>query len=100
MGLTIGQGPAFDRRHLPDDDLPDADDPDGPAAKLPKDFSGHQRGAAGLIGVVLALLPTGTPMGFVAILEIIALSGMIILFVGGSSNRTLFVFLPAQAIVA
>ena len=39
-------------------------------------------------------------MGFVAILDIIALSGMIILFVGGSSNRTLFVFLPAQAIVA
>src|SRR6201987_494924 len=32
----------------------------------------------GLIGVVLALLPTGTPMGFVAILGIIALSGMII----------------------
>lgn len=29
----------------------------------------------GLIGVVLALLPTGTPMGFVAILGIIALSG-------------------------
>jgi hypothetical protein len=77
MGLTIGQGPAFDRRHLPDDDLPDA-----PAAKLPKDVSGHQRGAAGLIGVVLALLPTGTPMGFVAILDIIALSGMISLFVG------------------
>jgi hypothetical protein len=32
----------------------------------------------GLIGVVPALLPTGTPMGFVAILGIIALSGMII----------------------
>jgi multidrug efflux pump subunit AcrB len=32
----------------------------------------------GLIGVVLALLPTGTPMAFVAILGIIALSGMII----------------------
>jgi multidrug efflux pump len=32
----------------------------------------------GLIGVVLALLPTGTPLGFVAILGIIALSGMII----------------------
>jgi multidrug efflux pump len=32
----------------------------------------------GLIGVVAALLPTGTPMGFVAILGIIALSGMII----------------------
>jgi multidrug efflux pump subunit AcrB len=32
----------------------------------------------GLIGVVLALLPTGTPMGFVAILGVIALSGMII----------------------
>ena len=32
----------------------------------------------GLIGVVLALLPTRTPMGFVAILGIIALSGMII----------------------
>jgi len=32
----------------------------------------------GLIGVVMALLPTGTPMGFVAILGIIALSGMII----------------------
>ncbi|MFL5267285.1 MAG: efflux RND transporter permease subunit [Stellaceae bacterium] len=35
-------------------------------------------GPLGLIGVVLALLPTGTPMGFVAILGIIALSGMII----------------------
>ena len=33
----------------------------------------------GLIGVVLALLPTGTSMGFVAILGIIALSGMIIM---------------------
>ncbi|HMD17341.1 MAG TPA: efflux RND transporter permease subunit [Terriglobales bacterium] len=32
----------------------------------------------GLIGVVMALLPTGTPMGFVAILGVIALSGMII----------------------
>jgi multidrug efflux pump len=32
----------------------------------------------GLIGVVAALLSTGTPMGFVAILGIIALSGMII----------------------
>jgi multidrug efflux pump subunit AcrB len=32
----------------------------------------------GLIGVVAALLPTGTPMGFVAILGIIALVGMII----------------------
>ena len=32
----------------------------------------------GLIGVVMALLPTDTPIGFVAILGIIALSGMII----------------------
>jgi multidrug efflux pump subunit AcrB len=32
----------------------------------------------GLIGVVVALLSTGTPMGFVAILGVIALSGMII----------------------
>jgi hypothetical protein len=32
----------------------------------------------GLIGVVAAPLPTGTPMGFVAIFGIIALSGMII----------------------
>lgn len=32
----------------------------------------------GLIGVVAALLPTGTPMGFVAILGVIALTGMII----------------------
>jgi multidrug efflux pump subunit AcrB len=32
----------------------------------------------GMIGVVAALLPTGTPMGFVAILGVIALSGMII----------------------
>ena len=32
----------------------------------------------GLIGVVMALLPTGTPIGFLAILGIIALSGMII----------------------
>ena len=31
-----------------------------------------------MIGIVAALLPTGTPMGFVAILGIIALSGMII----------------------
>nr|NLR88223.1 efflux RND transporter permease subunit [Rhizobium sp. P28RR-XV] len=32
----------------------------------------------GLIGVVLAMLPTSTPMGFVAQLGVIALSGMII----------------------
>jgi len=32
----------------------------------------------GLIGVVIAMLPTGTPMGFVALLGIIALFGMII----------------------
>lgn len=32
----------------------------------------------GLIGIVLAMLPTGTPIGFVALLGIIALSGMII----------------------
>lgn len=32
----------------------------------------------GLIGVVLAMLPTGTPMGFVSQLGVIALSGMII----------------------
>jgi multidrug efflux pump subunit AcrB len=31
-----------------------------------------------LIGIVLAMLPSGTPMGFVALLGIIALSGMII----------------------
>lgn len=32
----------------------------------------------GLIGIVLAMLPTGTPMGFVALLGMIALAGMII----------------------
>ena len=32
----------------------------------------------GLISIVLAMLPTGTPMGFVALLGIIALAGMII----------------------
>lgn len=32
----------------------------------------------GLIGIVLAMLPTGTPLGFVALLGIIALAGMII----------------------
>jgi multidrug efflux pump subunit AcrB len=32
----------------------------------------------GLIGIVAALLPTGTPMGFVAILGVIALIGVII----------------------
>ncbi|WP_312061751.1 efflux RND transporter permease subunit [Pantoea septica] len=32
----------------------------------------------GLPGIVLAMLPTGTPMGFVALLGIIALAGMII----------------------
>ncbi|MDZ5604898.1 efflux RND transporter permease subunit [Pseudomonas sp. RP23018S] len=32
----------------------------------------------GLIGVVLALVPTGTPMGFVAILGVLALIGIII----------------------
>ena len=32
----------------------------------------------GLIGVVMAMLPTGTPMGFVALLGMIALAGMII----------------------
>ncbi|MGX5773703.1 efflux RND transporter permease subunit [Methylorubrum zatmanii] len=32
----------------------------------------------GLIGVVMAMLPTGTPMGFVAQLGVIALAGMII----------------------
>ena len=32
----------------------------------------------GVIGVVLALVPTGTPMGFVAILGILALAGIII----------------------
>lgn len=32
----------------------------------------------GLIGIVAAMLPTGTPMGFVALLGVIALAGMII----------------------
>lgn len=32
----------------------------------------------GLIGIVLAMLPTGTPMGFVALLGVIALAGIII----------------------
>ncbi|QDX31141.1 efflux RND transporter permease subunit [Dickeya poaceiphila] len=32
----------------------------------------------GVIGVVAAMLPTGTPMGFVALLGVIALAGMII----------------------
>ena len=32
----------------------------------------------GLIGIVAVLLPTGTPMGFVAILGMVALTGMII----------------------
>jgi multidrug efflux pump subunit AcrB len=32
----------------------------------------------GLIGIVVAMLPTGTPMGFIATLGVIALAGMII----------------------
>jgi multidrug efflux pump subunit AcrB len=32
----------------------------------------------GLIGVVVALLPTGTPLGFVALLGVLALIGIII----------------------
>ncbi len=32
----------------------------------------------GLIGIVLAMLPSGTPLGFVALLGVIALAGMII----------------------
>ena len=32
----------------------------------------------GLIGVVAAMLPTGTPMGFVAILGVLALVGILI----------------------
>ncbi|WP_455865099.1 efflux RND transporter permease subunit [Pantoea agglomerans] len=32
----------------------------------------------GLIGIVMAMLPSGTPMGFVALLGVIALTGMII----------------------
>jgi multidrug efflux pump len=32
----------------------------------------------GLIGVVLALLPTGQPLGFVALLGVLALSGIIV----------------------
>ena len=51
--------------------------PDGSAAKFQKMFLVISVTPLGLIGV-LALLPTGTPMGFVAILGIIALSGMII----------------------
>ncbi|MCQ4270503.1 efflux RND transporter permease subunit [Pseudomonas kuykendallii] len=35
-------------------------------------------GPLGLIGVVLALVPTGTPLGFVAILGVLALIGIII----------------------
>ena len=52
--------------------------PDGSAAKFQKMFLVISVTPLELIGVVLALLPTGTPMGFVAILGIIALSGMII----------------------
>src|SRR6516165_2132272 len=64
---------------FPDDDLFDADHPDGSAAKrFQKMFLVISVAPLGLIGVVMALLPTGTPMGFVAILGIIALSGMII----------------------
>jgi hypothetical protein len=57
---------------------PDADHPDGSAAKYQKIFLAISVAPLGLIGVVLALLPTGTPMGFVAILGIVALSGMIV----------------------
>jgi len=52
--------------------------PDGSAAKFQKMFLVISVTPLELIGVVLALLPTGTPMGFVAILGIIAFSGMII----------------------
>ncbi|WP_415359615.1 efflux RND transporter permease subunit [Klebsiella pneumoniae] len=46
----------------------------------------------GLPGIVLAMLPTGTPMGFVALLGIIALAGMIIrnaviLIIEADNNR-------------
>jgi hypothetical protein len=39
---------------------------DGSIAELAEAVSGDQRCTSGMIGVVLALLPTGPPMGFVA----------------------------------
>ena len=52
-----------------------------PAAAIPDLARGFAVGAlllTAVIGVVAVLLPTGTPLGFVAILGIIALTGMII----------------------
>ena len=60
------------------DDYPDAYGADGAARQLPPDRHGDQRGAARPHRVAVALLTTNTPMGFIAILGIIALAGMII----------------------
>jgi multidrug efflux pump len=52
--------------------------PDDPAAKLSSPVSGVAVAPLALIGVVLALLPSGAPLGFVAILGVLALIGILI----------------------
>ena len=55
------------------------DDPDDPAAELPAGCSWCSRSRrSALIGVVAALLPSGAPLGFVAILGVLALIGILI----------------------
>src|SRR5476651_2092301 len=58
----------------------------------------------GMIGVVGAMLPTGTPMGFVALLGIIALAGMIIrnavILISEVDTHLGDAMAPADAIIA
>jgi multidrug efflux pump subunit AcrB len=53
-------------------------DPDDPAPELPTALPRGRCRALGLIGVVAALLPSGAPLGFVAILGVLALIGILI----------------------
>jgi len=72
------QGSGPDRCGSAADAVHHGDDPDDPAAELFSAVPGLRRCAARIIGVVAALLPSHSPMGFVAILGILALIGILI----------------------
>jgi multidrug efflux pump subunit AcrB len=70
--------PGSDRSGRSADALHHGDDPDGSAAKLSPPVPGFAVAPLALIGVVMALLPSGAPLGFVAILGVLALISILI----------------------
>jgi hypothetical protein len=78
LGRGKREEPGSDCGSRPANALYHGDHPDDSAAKLSPAVFGVCGCAPRLIGVVMALLPSGAPLGFVAILGVLALIGILI----------------------